>query len=52
MPWPNCWPAQGEYGQAARLYARLQRLEPHNPRLPDLQAEMQQPGGRARRRKT
>ena len=31
----------GEYGQAARLYNRLRRLEPDNPKLGPLQAEMQ-----------
>jgi tetratricopeptide (TPR) repeat protein len=33
--------ALGEYGQAARLYGRLLRLEPNNDRLPVLQSEMQ-----------
>ena len=33
--------AMGEYGQAARLYGRLMRLDPDNDRLPDLQQEMQ-----------
>jgi tetratricopeptide (TPR) repeat protein len=32
--------AMGEYGQAARLYGRLLRLEPNNDRLPILQSEM------------
>ncbi len=32
--------ALGEYGQAARLYGRLLRLEPDNDRLPLLQSEM------------
>jgi tetratricopeptide (TPR) repeat protein len=32
--------AIGEYGQAARLYGRLLRLEPNNDRLPILQSEM------------
>ncbi|MEO8287378.1 MAG: tetratricopeptide repeat protein [Chloroflexota bacterium] len=32
--------ALGEYGQAARLYGRLLRLEPNNDRLPVLQSEM------------
>jgi tetratricopeptide (TPR) repeat protein len=31
----------GEYGQAARLYGRLARLEPENDRNPILQEEMQ-----------
>jgi Flp pilus assembly protein TadD len=31
----------GKFDQAGRLYSRLQRLEPHNPKLPELQAEMQ-----------
>ncbi|HUP28320.1 MAG TPA: hypothetical protein VM409_07785, partial [Chloroflexia bacterium] len=30
----------GEYGQAARLYARLLRLEPDNDRIPILHSEM------------
>jgi tetratricopeptide (TPR) repeat protein len=30
----------GEYGQAARLYGRLLRLEPDNDRIPILQSEM------------
>ena len=33
--------AIGEYGQAARLYARLLRLDPENDHLPSLQSEMQ-----------
>jgi tetratricopeptide (TPR) repeat protein len=33
--------AIGEYGQAARLYGRLLRLDPENDRLPALQTEMQ-----------
>lgn len=33
--------AIGEYGQAARLYGRLLRLDPDNDRLPTLQSEMQ-----------
>ena len=32
--------ALGEYGQAARLYGRLLRLEPDNDRIPVLQNEM------------
>lgn len=32
--------ALGEYGQAARLYGRLLRLEPDNDRIPVLQSEM------------
>jgi tetratricopeptide (TPR) repeat protein len=33
--------SEGKFDQAARLYSRLQRLEPHNPKLPEMQAEMQ-----------
>jgi len=33
--------SDGKFDQAARLYSRLQRLEPHNPKLPEMQAEMQ-----------
>lgn len=33
--------AIGEYGQAARLYARLTRLEPENDSIPILQSEME-----------
>jgi tetratricopeptide (TPR) repeat protein len=33
--------SEGKFDQAARLYGRLQRLEPHNTKLPELQAEMQ-----------
>ncbi|MBF6613938.1 MAG: tetratricopeptide repeat protein [Chloroflexi bacterium] len=32
--------AMGEYGQAARLYGRLLRLDPDNDRVPTLQSEM------------
>jgi tetratricopeptide (TPR) repeat protein len=37
----------GKFDQAARLYGRLQRLEPHNPKLAQLQAEMQRRAGGA-----
>ncbi len=33
--------AMGEYGQAARLYGRLLRLDPQNEDLPTLQSEIQ-----------
>jgi tetratricopeptide (TPR) repeat protein len=33
--------AMGEYGQAARLYGRLLRLDPDNDHLPTLQTEIQ-----------
>ncbi len=33
--------SEQKFDQAARLYGRLQRLEPHNHQLPELQAEMQ-----------
>jgi tetratricopeptide (TPR) repeat protein len=41
----------GEYGQAARLYGRLLRLDPENDRLPNLQQEMQRMAEQAAREK-
>jgi len=41
----------GEYGQAARLYGRLLRLDPDNDRLPSLQQEMQHMADEAAREK-